>query len=101
MIDKFRDLMPDFEALEREFLQSKKYNSEGGDSGDFMSAVKNLQSEFFNSQNSTASKMSTDTESHMREMREFLMKKNNEKPIIQEITEKQVTEVREKVRSDV
>jgi len=92
--------MPDFEALEKQFLESKKYGSEGG-GDDFMSAVKNLQSEFFNSENSTASKMSTDTESHMREMREFLMKKNNEKPIVQEITEKQVSEVREKVRSDV
>jgi len=29
------------------------------------------------------------------------MKKNNEKPIVQEITEQQVGEVREKVRADV
>jgi len=98
LIDKFRDLMPDFEALEKQFLESK---TEDGESKDFMSAVKNLQSEYFSSQNSTASKMSTDTESHMREMREFLMKKNNEKPIVQEITEQQVGEVREKVRADV
>lgn len=92
--------MPDFEALEKEFLASKKENGDSGDD-DFMSAVKTLQSEFFSTQNSTASKMSIDTEAHMRDMRSFLMKKNNEKPIVQEITEKQVSEVREKVRSDV
>jgi len=90
--------MPDFESLEKEFLESK--NTNGGDDN-FLDAIKGLQSEFFNSQNSTASKFSSDTESHMKDMRAFLMKKNNEKPIIQEITEEQVTAVREKVRKDV
>jgi predicted outer membrane protein len=37
----------------------------------------------------------------MKQMRELIMKKNNEKPIVQEISERQVDDVREKVRTDV
>ena len=88
--------MPDFEALEKQFLESKK--EDGSES--FMDALQSMQSEFFGSQ-STASKMTQDKDEQMREMRDFLMKKNNEKPIVQEISERQVDEVREKVRSDV
>jgi hypothetical protein len=44
--------MPDFEALEKQFLETKKEDG----SGNFMDALQSMQSDFFNSQ-STASKM--------------------------------------------
>lgn len=88
--------MPDFEALEKQFLETKKEDG----SGNFMDALQSMQSDFFNSQ-STASKMTQNQDDQMKQMRELIMKKNNEKPIVQEISERQVDDVREKVRTDV
>lgn len=88
--------MPDFEALEKQFLETKKEDG----SSNFMDALQSMQSDFFNSQ-STASKMTQNQDDQMRQMRELIMKKNNEKPIVQEISERQVDDVREKVRTDV
>ena len=88
--------MPDFEALEKQFLETKKEDG----SSNFMDALQSMQSDFFNSQ-STASKMTQNQDDQMKQMRELIMKKNNEKPIVQEISERQVDDVREKVRTDV